>query len=68
MDDFKPLAAEAAQEIRRLRRENELLGAKVQMIEFLESVLHTKLAMHSVAVAEDIAWKIERALADSQAE
>lgn len=58
--DTKNLLAQAAAEIRQLRRVNEILGAKVEMIELFSCVLRSRPAGQSQAMAEDIAWRIDR--------
>lgn len=59
-ENAKAVARAAADEIRALRRQNEVLAAKVHMIEFFESVLHTRPAMASQPYAEDVAWKLDQ--------
>lgn len=52
----------AALEIKQLRRANEVLGAKVEMIDLFAMVLHTKPAYQGGGMSEDIVWAIERKL------
>jgi hypothetical protein len=56
----KELLIEAAHEIKQLRRVNEILSAKVDMIELFDRVLHTQPAYKSQAMSEDIVWKINK--------
>lgn len=51
----------AEEEIRLLRRVNEVLEAKVQTMELFATVLHTRPAERGGGMAEDIAWKLGRA-------
>lgn len=63
---MKQLLEQARQEIIALRRQNEILSAKVEMVDLFACVLHTQPARHSVSMGEDIAWKIERALEEME--
>lgn len=67
MDDAtKRLLLEAKEEIISLRRRNEILGAKVDMIDLFACVLHTRPAGQAMGMSEDVAWKIERAITDAR--
>ena len=46
----------ARDEITRLRRENEILHAKVEVMDLFACVLHTTPARNSQGMAEDAAW------------
>jgi hypothetical protein len=59
---LKHILNNAKHEIVTLRRENEILRAKVEMIELFALVLHTKPAHHSQGMGEDIVWKISKHL------
>ena len=59
-DEVKGLLLRAMHEIRALRRDNEILGAKVRMIEFFETVLQTQPARPTEGVKMDVAWHIEK--------
>lgn len=52
--------AEAQQEIRDLRNTNQILGAKVEMIDLFALVLHTKPAEQGRAMKVDIVGELER--------
>lgn len=58
------LLEEARQEILRLRRANEILSAKVEMIDLFACVLHTSPARHSVGESEDVAWKLQQKITE----
>lgn len=58
----KELALEVIREIRSLRRENELLRAKVSTIEFVSLLLHTKPNYPEFGASIDKAWELEREL------
>jgi hypothetical protein len=51
---------QAREEITSLRRANELLSAKVEMIDLFALVLNTKPAYPSAGASVDIAWKLQQ--------
>lgn len=51
------LMLQGAEEIRHLRRTNEILSAKVDLF---AQVLNTQPATRGVGMTEDIAWKLEK--------
>ena len=59
---MKHLLNNAKHEIVTLRRENEILRAKVEMIELFSLILHTKPAYPSQGMGEDVVWKITKQL------
>lgn len=61
------LLNEAREEIERLRRHNEILSAKVEMIDLFAVVLHTRPEYPSRGMAEDVAWKIRKRVAQLEA-
>lgn len=61
--ELESLAQTACREIRQLRRDNEILRAKQEMIDLFACVLHTKAAERNEACAPDVVWAIERELA-----
>lgn len=61
-NDIKDLLLRATEEIESLRRRNEILGAKVEVMEFFGVVLNTSPAYRSVGMGEDIVWKIQQRL------
>ncbi len=62
--DMKNLLVEARGEIIDLRRRNEILAAKVSMIELFELVLHTKPAIPEYGETEDLVWKLGQKIRD----
>lgn len=58
----KNLLTNAREEILQLRRQNEILSAKVEMVDLFACVLHTKPAEHSQGMAEDVAWRLQQAI------
>jgi len=61
MNATEELMRGAAAEIRQLRRDNELLRAKVDMVELFATVLYTKPAMPSHGESVDVAWALDKA-------
>lgn len=61
--ELRNAAEHAAEEIRQLRRTNEIYAAKVEMIELFACLLHTTPARRAEGQKEDIAWRLDRAVA-----
>ena len=57
---MKNLLNDARHEILNLRRENEILRAKVEMIDLFASVLHTQPALRREGRAPDVAWALQK--------
>lgn len=60
MTELEELLRNAAHEIRDLRRRNEVLSAKVEMIDLFACVLHTQAALRPQGMSPDIAWALEK--------
>lgn len=61
--ELTQLLVSAQQEVVTLRRQNEILNAKVQMIDLFACVLHTTPARGSgVGMGEDVVWAINKLL------
>lgn len=60
MNSTVQLLTEAAQEIRQLRQKNEILNAKVEVMELFACVLHTSPAQHIRVMAIDIVHQLEK--------
>jgi len=61
MSDLEGLLNEARAEILTLRRSNEILRAKVEMIDLFACVLHTEPARRrSEGIAPDVAWALQK--------
>lgn len=54
------LLANAAEEIRSLRRENELMRARLEMFDAINCILHTQAASRSQGMSPDLVWEIEK--------
>ena len=64
---MKHLLQDARSEILQLRRENELLRAKQEMVDLFATVLYSKPYAPSQGMGEDVAWKLERAITEIDA-
>ncbi len=60
MDRLKDLLSNAMHEIRDLRRRNEILNAKVEVMDLFACVLHTTPASRSQGAAPDVAWLLQK--------
>ncbi len=68
MSDNQNTVETAIKEIRRLRRENELLSAKVEVMDLFACVLHTKPASNTQGYGEDVAWHLQKMLDEMKVE
>lgn len=59
-ENFKSLLQRAREEIITLRRANEILSAKQEMIDLFAVVLNTQPAYRNQAATEDVAWLLQR--------
>ena len=60
--ETKHTLQQAVEEIRSLRRANDILAAKVDVMELFAVVLHSQPARKTTTEGEDIAWKLEQLL------
>lgn len=67
MSDDLDLMARAAEEIRSLRRANEILGAKVEVMELFSCVLRTRPHCPEQGYTEDLAWLLEKRIGELRA-
>ncbi len=58
---MKNLLKEAAYEIRDLRRRNEILSAKVEVMDLFAMVLNTEPARRGQGMSSDVAWQLDKA-------
>lgn len=63
MNELIETLREAQHEIQQLRRRNEILAAKVEVMDSFMQVLHTAPAQHSQTFAPDIVFGIEKHIA-----
>ncbi len=59
MDPLEHLLLHGIDEIQSLRRRNEILSAKVEMIDLFALVFRSQPAYPSVGMSEDIVWKMQ---------
>ena len=64
MIEMKDLLTEARDEIISLRRRNEILSAKVEMIDLFACILNTQPWIPREVVGEDIAYNLKRKIAE----
>lgn len=57
---MKHILNEALHEIARLRRQNEILSAKVEVMDLFAVVLHTKPSYPNECASVDVAWQIQK--------
>jgi hypothetical protein len=57
---MKHLLNNAMYEIRDLRRRNEILSAKVEVMDLFALVLNTSPARQSIGMSEDVAWALQK--------
>lgn len=60
MEDELNLLKEAVAEISSLRRQNELMNARLEMFDNMIAVLHTQYAHRSQGMSPDLVWKIQK--------
>ena len=65
--ELTQLLKDAQQEIQQLRRRNEILGAKVEVMDSFMCVLHTKPAEHLQVMSVDIARQLGQKVAEIEA-
>lgn len=58
------LLNEAAFEIKILRRQNELMKARLDMFDAINMMLHTEVARQSQGMSPDVVWAIEKFIED----
>ncbi len=68
MPKLKHLLQNAREEILSLRRENEILRAKVEMIDLFACILHTTPAHRSQGAAPDVAWALQKEIDNIEAQ
>ena len=68
MTELEELLTNAMHEIRDLRRRNEVLGAKVEMIDLFACVLHTQAAANPQGYSPDVAFALQKKIVELQQE
>ena len=57
---MKDLLNDARNETLSLRRENEILRAKVDTMELLAGFLHAQLPVRNIGMTQDVAWMLQK--------
>ncbi len=68
LHEQKHLLIAASSEIQQLRRDNEILGAKVEVMELFGLVLRTQPNYGSRGASEDIVWRMQRQIEEIDGE
>lgn len=68
MQKVEELLRKAKYEVETLRRQNEILRAKVDTMELMATLLHTQAAYRSQGETIDIVWEIQKQLNTWEAE
>ena len=63
-NETKQVLAQAMYKVRELRRRNEILEAQVHTMDTLATFLYAQAPSRSMGAEEDIAWRIEKLLAN----
>ena len=59
---------EATFEIKILRRQNELMRARLDMFDTINAILHTQVASRNEGLSPDLVWQIEKFVASKESE
>jgi hypothetical protein len=54
------LLFQASQEIKKLRRENELMSARLNMFDTITKMLHTNFEQRNGGMTPDLVWEIDK--------
>lgn len=68
MSPMTELLTNAMHEIRNVRRENEILRAKVEVMDLFACVLMTQPARQSQGMSPDVAWALEKKITELASE
>ena len=62
------LLEQAAFEIKVLRRQNEIMSARLDMFDSINAMLHAQIATRSVGESPDLVWEIEKHISSTKAQ
>jgi hypothetical protein len=62
MEKENEMLQRAANEIKSLRSQNQLMSARLDMFDSIMAVLHTDVARKSQGMSPDLVWEIEKHL------
>ena len=68
MSQEQQMLQEAANEIKSLRRQNELMAARLEVFDKCMMLLHTSPAYQSQRMSPDLVWQIEKHLVEQKSE
>ena len=68
LEEQKQLLNEARAEIQGLRRSNEILTAKVEVMDAFMCVLHTRPAEQTRGATPDVAWELTKRITEIEEE
>jgi len=66
MKEELQMLKEATFEIKNLRRQNELMRARLDMFDAMNAILHTQVASQSQGMSPDLVWQIEKFIAANE--
>ncbi len=64
MNESLSLLQQANNEIKSLRRQNELMSARLNMFDSIQLLLRTSLNYPNQGMSEDLCWKIDQHIND----
>lgn len=68
MSEEIQMLKEATFEIKSLRRQNELMRARLDMFDAMNAILHTHVASRNEGMSPDLVWQIEKYVASKESE
>lgn len=68
MSEEQQMLQQAASEIKSLRRQNELMAARLEVFDKCMLLLHTPPAYPSQGMSPDLVWQIEKHLSEQKPE
>lgn len=66
MEKELELLSRANAEIKNLRRQNELMNARLEMFDSINAILHTQVASQSQGMSPDLVWEIDKFISSKQ--
>lgn len=66
MEQELELLGRANAEIKNLRRQNELMNARLEMFDSINAILHTQVASKSQGMSPDLVWEIDKFIQSKQ--
>lgn len=68
MNEEIQMLKKATAELKILRRQNELMRARLDMFDAMNAILHTQVATRNEGMSEDIVWEIENYIVSKERE